>query len=66
MAISQETKRVVHRQVAQLKQQWNALKATKEEYQTNILTINDQMTAVKAEYDALIKDIPEPTPAPEV
>ena len=60
MAISEATKREVQRITVNLKQQADALKATKQEYQDLIQTINGQLADLKSRRDTLIKDIPEP------
>ena len=64
MAISKLTKQVVHAQVGALKSRYLKLKADKEAHIDTAQRINNQMAVIKAQYDALIKDIPEPPVEP--
>lgn len=59
--ISETTKREVQGMAQNLKQQADALKATKQEYQDRIQEINGQLADLKTRREALVKDIPEPT-----
>lgn len=65
MAISKITKQIVHGQVISgMKARWLKLKADKEAAQTEIVKITAQMATLKTQYEALIKDIPEPPVEP--
>jgi len=65
MPISEETKRIVHGQtIPAMKARWLKLKADKEALVAQGTTITAQMASLKAQYEALIADIPEPTPEP--
>ena len=65
MAISEKTKQVVSRQKSTLKQTFLANRKDIEEHEAIIASIKTRNVAIKAEYDSLDKDIPEPTPQPE-
>ena len=60
MAISKLTKQVVHAQAGALKGRYSKLQADKEAHVAAVQKITAQMAVIKAQYDALIKDIPEP------
>lgn len=62
MAISEKTKQVVARQKANLRQRYEANLVDIEAHQKAIAEIKARNVTFKAEYDALHKDIPEPTP----
>ncbi len=62
MAISEKTKQVVSRQKSTLKQTFLANIKDIEEYETIIASIKSRNVAIKAEFDSLDNDIPEPTP----
>jgi len=62
MAISEKTKQVVARQKANLRQRYEANRADIQSHQDAIADIKARNVILKAEYDALHKDIPEPTP----
>ena len=65
MAISKTTKQLVHGQlISGMKARYLKLKADKEAAQAQIVAINTEMASLKAQYETLIKDIPEPTPEP--
>ena len=60
MAISKLTKQVVHAQVGALKGRYKKLQADKEAHLAAAQKITAQMAVLKAQYDALVKDIPKP------
>ena len=60
MAISKLTKQVVHAQVGALKGRYLKLQADREAHVAAAQKITTQMAALKAQYDALAKDIPKP------
>ncbi len=60
MAISKLTKQVVHAQVGALKSRYKKLQADKEANIAAVQRITAQMVTLKAQYDALVKDIPKP------
>jgi len=62
MAISERTKQVVSRHKAQLRQTFEANKADIDEHKAAIEKIQARNVALKAEFEALQKDIAEPTP----
>jgi len=65
MAISEKTKQIVHSQVISgLKSRWLKLKADKEALIAQGKAIDAEMNTLKAQYDALLADIPEPKPPP--
>ncbi len=64
MAISKLTKQVVYAQVGALKGRYKKLQADREAHVTAAQKIATQMAALKAQCDALTKDIPKP-PAEE-
>lgn len=65
MAISETTKQVVAQQRRTLRGAYDRNVKDIEHYQVNILALQAANVALKKEYDALTKDIPEPTPPPE-
>ena len=64
MAISKLTKQVVHAQVGALKSRYKKLEGDKEAHLAAAQKITAQMATIKAQYDALIKDIPKPVIEP--
>ena len=63
MPISEETKRIVHGQtIPAMKSRWQKLKADRDEHIAQAKVMQAEMDRLKAQYDALIADIPEPTP----
>ena len=62
MAITEKTKQVVANLRAQREAQIAAIERNIAEYESTIDTLKAQSARLKAEYDALKKDIPEPTP----
>ncbi len=64
MAISKITKQVVHAQVGALKGRYFKLQADKEANLAAAQKITAQMAMIKTQYEALIKDIPEPPVEP--
>ena len=64
MAISTLTKQIVHAQVGSLKSRYKKLEADKAAHVAAAQKITTQMAALKAQYDSLIKDIPEPPTEP--
>jgi len=59
--ISKITKQIIHGQVISgMKSRWLKLKADKETLETQHAAITAQMAALKTQYEALVKDIPEP------
>lgn len=60
MPISRLTKQVVHAQVGALKSRYRKLQADREAHVAAAQKIATQMAAVKAQCDALTKDIPKP------
>lgn len=66
MTISKITKQIVHGQVISgMKARWLKLKADKEAAEAQVIAITAEMANLKTKYDALHKDIPEPTVEPE-
>ena len=65
MAISKLTKQIVHAQVGALKGRYFKLQADREALLAAAQKIAALMAVLKAQYDALIKDIPEPPIEPE-
>lgn len=61
MVISEKTKQVVTRHKSNLKQRYEANLVDITAHQDAITEIKARNVALKAEYDALHKDIPEPT-----
>ncbi len=64
MAISERTKQVVSQHKAVLRQRYEANLADIQLHQDAIAEARERNAILKAEYDALHKDIPEPPVAP--
>ncbi len=64
MPIYTITKQVVHAQVGALKGRYKKLQADKQAHLEAAQKITAQMAVLKAQYDALIKDIPAPIVEP--
>lgn len=63
MEISEETKQVIHgHTIPAMKSRWQKLKADRDEHITQAQIMQAEMDVLKTSYDALIADIPEPTP----
>jgi len=63
MPISEETKQLIHRHtIPAMKARWQKLKADRDEHIGQAKVVQAEMDALKTQYDALIADIPEPTP----
>ena len=65
MAITEKTKQLVAQQRNQLKQSLDANLFDIQAHQDAIDAIKERNVAIKANFDALQKDIPEPTPVVE-
>lgn len=64
--VSEITKQIVHGQVISgMKARWLKLKADREALETQHAAMGAQMDALKAQYETLIADIPEPTVVPK-
>lgn len=64
MAISEETKRVVKQQRDALQSRYNANLKDIAGYEAGIARLKAANATLKKEFDALKKDIPDPTPVP--
>lgn len=65
MVVTEMTKRVVLQQREALKAKHTANLKEVERLESNIASLKATNVTLKAQYDALKKDIPDPTPAPE-
>ena len=64
MAISEETKIIATRKRGELESRVRSLQNEIKEHQQSIDSCKAQIIEFKKEYDALKKDIPDPTPSP--
>lgn len=65
MAISEQTKIIVHGQVVSgMRARWNKLKADRDDLVAKAQAVQAEMDQLKNNYEVLITDIPEPTPPP--
>ncbi len=64
MAISEETKRIVHNQISGMKSRWLKLNADKARHIAQAQTAQTEMDNLKNQYEALFADIPEPSSEP--
>ncbi len=65
MAIKETTKRIGARVRAEIISQRNRLQREKEEHEGAFTAIDAELATLKVDEDALIADIPEPTPEPD-
>lgn len=66
MAISETTKQIIRRKRDELMAERDAIETELAHLQAQIQPLRDREAALKVEWDALKKDIPEPTPPPEL
>lgn len=66
MVISEKTKQAVARCKSSLRQRYDANTMDINEHKDAIEKIRALNVSLKAEYDALDADIPEPTPTPDI
>ncbi|MCK5235921.1 MAG: hypothetical protein KAR06_02960 [Deltaproteobacteria bacterium] len=65
MAITEETKQIVHNQfIPAMKSRWRKLKADRDQHIAQAQVAQSEMDNLKTKYEALIADVPEPTPPP--